>query len=330
MDTADAEGDRLVAATVTVRWVVKDETRTGSLADLPGARAAGGAVWVDVLEPDAPTLAALQKAFGLHPLAIEDVLHFPQRPKIDTYADNLFVVWIAPRLGEDGAMATSEIDVFLGSGYLVTAHRDHVPAVADVADDACGVLDRGAEWALHAILDRSVDAMFPVVDRVGEELDRIENELLAEVQDGQLRDLYAVKRTMLELHKVIGPERDLLRSMARHDEFVSKEAYLYLQDVGDHVARVADAVDTYRDVASSVMDIYLSAISNRLNVVMKQLAVVATIFMPITFITGIFGMNLTKGMWPSPEAAWSFPVVMGACVVITIGMLYVFKRRNWW
>jgi magnesium transporter len=111
---------------------------------------------------------------------------------------------------------------------------------------------------------------------------------------------------------------------------VSREAYLYFQDVGDHVARVSDAIDTYRDVASSVMDIYLSAISNRLNVVMKQLTVVATIFMPLTLITGIYGMNLTKMMWPSPEWAWSFPAVLASFVVITMGMLYLFKRRGWW
>ncbi len=320
-----------MSATVTVRWVVDDATKTGMLADLKQARAAGTAVWVDVLEPDADTLELLQKEFGLHPLAVEDVQHAPQRPKIDAYADNVFVVWIAPRLSAaQREMATTEIDVFLGTNYLITAHQDRVPAIDDVADDACGVLDRGAEWALHAILDRSVDAMFPVIDMVGEELDRIENELLEKVQDGQLKELYTVKRTMLELHKVIGPERDLLRSMARHDEFVSQEAYLYLQDVGDHVARVADAIDTYRDVASSVMDIYLSAISNRLNVVMKQLTVVATIFMPLTLITGIYGMNLTKAMWPSPDWFWSFPIVIAACVVITGAMLYVFKRRQWW
>jgi len=172
--------------------------------------------------------------------------------------------------------------------------------------------------------------MFPIVDLVGEELDRIENELLAKVKDEQLQDLYKAKRVMLSLHKVVGPERDVLRAMSRHDQLVSQEAYLYLQDVGDHVARISDAIDTYRDVASSVMDIYLSAISNRLNVVMKQLTVVATIFMPLTLISGVYGMNLTKTMWPAPEWAWSFPAVIASFAVITIGMLFVFKRRGWW
>jgi magnesium transporter len=319
-----------MAATVVVRWVAADEIRTGSLADLDAARASGGSVWVDVMAPDDESMAVLKAAYGLHPLAIEDCLHFPQRPKIDGYPNNLFLVWIAAAMDADRALASREIDFFLGKGYLITVHSAPVEAVEEVAMDACGVLNHGAEWTLHAILDRSVDEMFPVVDMVGEELDRIEEELLRKVEDGQLQDLYAVKRVMLNLHKVIGPERDVLRAMARHDEFISREAYLYLQDVGDHVARIADAIDTYRDVASSAMDIYLSAISNRLNVVMKQLTVVATIFMPLTLITGIYGMNLTNGMWPSPAWGWSFSAVIGSFAVIVIGMLYVFKRRHWW
>lgn len=317
-------------ATVIVRWVVDDAVKTGGLADLTDARKAGGTVWVDVMDPDQETVTSLGAQFPLHPLAVEDLLHFPQRPKLDTYADNLFLVWVAPHLGSDQTLRSVEIDTFLGTDYLITSHREPIKAIDDVAADACGVVARGAEWTLHNILDRSVDDMFPVVDMVGEELDRIEDELLSKVRDDQLQDLYKVKRVMLNLHKVIGPERDVLRALARHDEFVSQEAYLYFQDVGDHVARVSDAVDTYRDVASSVMDIYLSAISNRLNVVMKQLTVVATIFMPLTLITGIYGMNLTKAMWPSPEWAWSFPAVMASFVVITLGMLVLFKRRGWW
>jgi len=319
-----------VAATVTVRWVVGEALKTGGLADIEQARATGATVWVDVSEPDEETVRALAAAFPLHPLAVEDTLHFPQRPKLDTYAENLFLVWVAPQVGPDNSLATSELDVFLGPKYLITSHHNHIQAITDVAEDACGVLARGAEWTLHSILDRSVDDMFPLVDMVGEELDRIEDDLLANARDGQLQELYSVKRIMLNLHKVVEPERDVLRALARHDEFVSPEAYLFFQDVGDHVARVSDAIDTYRDVASSVMDIYLSAISNRLNVVMKQLTIVATIFMPLTLITGIYGMNLTKSMWPSPDWAFSFAAVMGSMVVIVIGMLYVFKRRGWW
>jgi magnesium transporter len=317
-------------ATVTVRWIAKDH-RVGSFDDIAAARVAGDALWIDVLDPDVETLGRLQKLFDLHPLAIEDCMHSRQRPKIDTYPGSLFIVWVSPRLLADNTMVGDEIDIFLGTDFLITSHAARVAALEEVANDPCVGPAEAPEWTLHAILDRAVDALFPVVDMVGEELDRIENELLAAVQDGQLQELYAAKRVLLELHKIVGPERDVLRAMARHEEFISQEAYLYFQDVGDHVARVADAIDTYRDVASSVMDIYLSAISNRLNVVMKQLTVVATIFMPLTLITGVYGMNLTGGMWPPPgDVVWSFWAVVGSFGVIVAGMLYLFKRRGWW
>jgi len=319
-----------MAATVVVRWVVDDALKTGGLAEIAAARASGSAVWIDVSEPDEETIGALAAEFPMHSLVAEDMLHFPQRPKLDSYAENLFMVWVVPQPSNEKALKFSEVDILLGDAYLITSHHNHVTAIDEVAADACGVVARGAQWTLHSILDRSVDEMFPVIDMVGEELDRIEDELLRKVQNGQLQELYAVKRVMLNLHKVVGPERDVLRALARHDEFVSQEAYLYFQDVGDHVARVSDAIDTYRDVASSAMDIYLSAISNRLNVVMKQLTVVATIFMPLTLITGVYGMNLTVGMWPATSSTWGFGAVIGSFVVIVIGMLYVFKRRGWW
>jgi magnesium transporter len=323
-------GECDVAATVIVRWVVDDAVKSGGLDSLAAARATKNAVWIDVSEPDKDAIAALAEAFDLHPLAVEDVLHFPQRPKIDSYPQNIFIAWVVPQLEPDMSVRGDEIDTFLGKGYLITSHRNHVQAIEDVAADACGVLARGAEWTLHSILDRSVDEMFPIADAVGEELDRIEDELLGRVRESQLQELYRSKRVLLGMHKIIGPERDVLRALARHDEFVSQEAYLYFQDVGDHVARVSDTIDTYRDVASSAMDIYLSAISNRLNVVMKQLTVVATIFMPLTLITGIYGMNLTTNMWPSPAYPWSFAAVIGSFVAITLSMLVVFKRRGWW
>ena len=189
---------------------------------------------------------------------------------------------------------------------------------------------QGPEWTLHAILDRSVDGLLPAIDGMSDRLDAVEDAMLGDPSEKDLHELYGIKRALVALYRVVAGERDVLRALARHDEFMSEEAYLYFQDVGDHVARISDAIDTYRDVAASAMDIYLSAISNRLNVVMKQLTVVATIFMPLTLITGIYGMNLTKWMWPSPDWAWSFPAVMIACVVIVIGMLGLFKRRGWW
>jgi magnesium transporter len=316
-------------ATVIVRWMEGKTLKSGTVADIETARALG-AVWVDVLDPDAEALAPIAAAFELHPLAVEDCLHFPQRPKIDAYPGSLFLVWVLPRLIPGDGIDYREIDIFLGNGFLVTSHSVQISVLDDVVASAHNILPSGAEWTLHAILDRAVDEIFPAVDYIADELDSIEDRLLQRASEEDLHHLYAMKRLLVALHKTIGPERDVVRGMARQTELVSQEAYLYFQDVGDHLARATDSVETYRDVASGAMDIYLSAVNNRMNAIMKQLTVVATIFMPLTLMSGIYGMNITEGMWPPITAVWSFGLVIGSMAVIAVWMLWFFRRRNWW
>lgn len=317
-----------MSATVVVRWLAGGEVRSGDLDTLAAARAAGGDVWVDVLGPDERTLAVLQQEFSLHPLAIEDCLHFPQRVKLDIYPEAAFLVWVFPPHNGYVGDGQLEMDVFLGPGFLITSHRDRIAAIESLeADDAA--IAEGAEWTLHAILDRGVDDLFPLVDGISERLDDIENALLGRPHDGELQKLYAVKRELIKQHRIVAAERDALRGMARHEQFISSDAYMYLQNVSDHLERVVETIETYREVTSGAVDIYLSAVNNRLNDVMKRLTAVATIFMPLTFITGIFGMNLTGGMWPPPEAVWGFAAVNAAMLGIAGGMLFYFRRKHW-
>jgi magnesium transporter len=319
-----------MGATVTVRWMDGDTLRLGGLADLAGAVADHCTTWVDVLEADEPTLSAVARQFGLHQLAVEDCLHFPQRVKIDLYPEAAFMVWIFPRPGDGSIIRDVELDVFLGEGFLITSHRDQVPVIDAIAVDAARALSRGAVWTLHSLLDRGVDELFPIIDGLSETLDELESVMLDAPGEDDLQRLYSTKRALVRLYRIVSGERDILRSMARREEYISQEAYLYFQDIGDHLARAVDAIDTYRDVASGAMDIYLSAVNNRMNAIMKQLTVVATIFMPLTFISGIYGMNLLKGMWPPSEALWSFPAVVISMLVIAVGMLWIFKKRSWW
>lgn len=320
-----------MAARVTVRWVEADALRTGTSDDLEAAVASGATVWVDVLEPDAEALAPIASALHLHPLAVEDCLHFPQRVKIDLYADTAFFVWVFPQLSDSVAIRELELDIFLSAKFLVTSHREPVPVLEEIAAEPLPSLSRGADWTLHTVLDRGVDGLFPIVDRLSESLDALEDVLLDAPSGQDLQSLYAIKRALVRTYRVVSGERDVLRSMARRQEIVSQEAYLYFQDVGDHLARAVDAIDTYRDVASSAMDIYLSAVNNRMNQIMKQLTVVATIFMPLTLLSGIYGMNLTGGMWPpAGDSLWAFWAVIGSMVAITVGMLYFFRKRSWW
>jgi magnesium transporter len=323
------EGSR-VAATVTVRWMEGDTLRVGGLADLAGAVVGKCTTWIDVLEPDEPSLTAIAKQFNLHHLAVEDCLHFPQRVKIDLYPEAAFLVWLFPRHGNGQIIRDIELDVFLGDGFLVTSHRDAVPVIDAISADAARALSRGAVWTLHSLLDRGVDELFPVMDDLSEILDELESVMLDSPREEDLQRLYTTKRALVRLYRIVSGERDILRSMARREEYVSQEAYLYFQDIGDHLARAVDAIDTYRDVASGAMDIYLSAVNNRMNAIMKQLTVVATIFMPLTLMSGIYGMNVTRGMWPPVDAVWSFPLVIGSMLAIAVGMLWFFKKRSWW
>lgn len=315
---------------VTVRWL--DEQGVLHSDGLDELQRASRAVWrwVDIEDPDAPTVEAIGEVFDLHPLAIEDSLHVQRRPKMDTYSSGLFLAWLVPERVDDGLITTSEFDAFLGPGYLVTLRSNNVSAVGAVAEHASRELVRGPDWVLHAIIDRLVDSTLPLADDLGDELEEIEDNMLGEPRRNDLAGLHAARRQLVFLHRIISAERDIIRSLARERDVVSEDAYRYFQDVGDHLARVEETVETYRDVAAAVMDIYLSAQSNRMNEIMKQLTVVATIFMPLTLISGIYGMNVVKGMWPPSGAFWSFGAIVSAMLLIAVVMALYFRRKNWW
>ena len=315
-------------AQITARWIADGVLRSDGLDSLPAD--AAGPIWIDVSEPSEEALAAVSARFPLPPLALEDCLHYPQRPKLDAYSDLTFLIWLLPQIVTGDGLDTHELDVFLGEEHLITVHRADVPALDRVMRHADAYLARGAEWTLHAILDAAVDEVFPLVEILSDELETLEDLMLTEARPEHLQRLYAARRALVRLHKIVSPERDVVRGLARLEAFVEPDAYMYFQDVGDHLARVADQIDTYREVANGTMDIFLSAQSNRMNGIMKQLTVVATIFMPLTLISGIYGMNVLSGMWPPSEAWWSFPAIIVAMVVIALWMVLYFRRRDWW
>lgn len=317
-----------MAAQVTARWIAEGVTRSDSLEALPADYE--GPIWIDVSEPDEAALKAVSARFPLPPLAIEDCLHFPQRPKLDAYHDITFLIWLLPQILVGDGLTPHELDVFLGEEHLITVHRADVPALDRIISHADAYLARGAEWTLHAILDAAVDEVFPIVEILSDELEQLEDLMLTDARIEHLQRLYIAKRSLVALHKVVSPERDVVRGLARLEAFVEPDAYMYFQDVGDHLARVGDQIDTYREVASGAMDVYLSAQSNRMNLIMKQLTMVATIFMPLTLISGIYGMNVLRGMWPPSGAGWSFPAVIAAMALIAVGMFTYFRRKDWW
>ena len=324
---------------VVVRWLdaTDQSMQVGGLEDIDRAHQGGATwIWVDITGTDAQTMGELRSRFDFHPLAIEDASRQQHRAKVDSYPDGLFLVWLTPERIHGDSVYASEIDIFIGTTYLVTSHRKANAAVDAVTADAERVMSQGPAWVLHKIIDLLVDSTLPLVDRVGEQLSAIEDRMLDAPRQDDLRDLHRVRRQLVRLHRIIAPERDVLRGLARESDVISEEAYRYFNDVGDHVARALDSVETYQDVGASVMDVYLSAQSNRMNEIMKQLTVVATIFMPLTLLSGIYGMNVLGrpgqpgGMWPPPEAGWSFAAVVISMLVIAGVMSYYFRKRRWW
>ncbi len=316
-------------AELTVRWLEGAKLVTAGPEGVATSRP-DGFVWIDVLGPDEASLEPLAARFGLHPLAIEDCLHAPQRPKIERYAAGVFLAWVVPSsLGPDD-VSVRELDVFLGEGHLITVHNDRLSAIDEAAARAAELMAQGADFMLHAVVDRLVDNALDFTDALADELESIEDVLLDSPRHEYMERIYAVRRRLFRLHRIIGPERDIIRALARERDLVGEEAFRYLQDVGDHLARVEDSIETAREVASASMDIYLSSVSNRTNEIMKTLTIVATLFMPLTLISGIYGMNTLEGMWPPAHAPWSFAAICAAMIAVSVGMMVLFRRRKWW
>ena len=317
-----------MSARITARWIAEGVLRSDGLESLPPGIT--GPVWIDIADPDEEAMAAVSALVPLPSLAIEDCLHFPQRPKLDVYHDISFVIWLLPQMLAGDGVVTHELDLFLTEEYLVTVHRSDIPSLSRVLDRADAFLARGVEWTVHAILDAAVDEIFPLVEVLSDELEEIEDLVLTGARPEYLQRLYVARRALVALHRIVNPERDVVRGLARLEVFVEPDAYMYFDDVGDHLARLGDTIDIYRDVANGTMDLFLSVQSNRMNGIMKQLTVVATIFMPLTLISGIYGMNVLDGMWPPSNAGWSFAAIVAAMALIALWMILFFRRKDWW
>ncbi|MFN8559899.1 MAG: magnesium transporter CorA family protein, partial [Dehalococcoidia bacterium] len=226
-------------------------------------------LWLDVEDPTEADFARLQRDFGFHPLAIEDAVRTQQRPKIDEYADYFFMVFYAVAVQPHAEVTTQQISVFLGATYLITAHHGSSPEIAESArrwERNQVDVGRSIGAVLYSVLDSLVDHYFPVIDQLVDRIEALEEEILSQTNRRTLAHLFAMKRDLLRLRRVLGPERDVLNVLIRRDSpVVDPQTGLYLQDVYDHVIRVIDTVDLYRDLLSGALDAYLSVTSNNLN-----------------------------------------------------------------
>lgn len=287
--------------------------------------------WLDVHEPTEDDYTLLRQTFGFHELAVEDSEQFDQRPKLEDYDGFAFLVVYGWSPDEDGLV---EVHCFCGERYLVTVHRDVSPTldalVARYERENKPVPD--GPLLLHEVIDRLVDDLSPVVEQLTAELDAIEEQIFAAPRHEQLESIFRLKRTLASLRRVVVPQRDLLERLSGDGgelPGLTSEAKRRFRDVHDHLVRIAEGLDAGRELANSAIDAYLSTASNRLNVTTKQLTVIATIFLPLSFLTGFFGQNFA---WMVDEVSSLQAFVLlgiGLEVLTVIGLVVLFRVRNW-
>ena len=300
---------------------------------LPSLLSEDTTCWVDVQGlGDEATLRGLAKIFGIHPLALEDLVNIPQRPKVEQY--DLHTLCIA-RMAHtvDGELQELEqVSLLIGDNYLLTI-QEHSgdlfdPVRSRIRRGRPVIRRSGPAYLAYAILDAVIDGYYPAIESLGEKLESLEKQILEIPDSNNLQEILDSKRTLLELRKTIWPQREVVHKLLR-EEFsqFDESIMIYLQDCKDHCDQLADVLEVFREMTSGLMDTYYSTISNQQNEIMRILTVVASIFIPLTFLAGIYGMNFKK--MPELDKPWGYPVLLILMSCVAIVMIVYFYRKRW-
>jgi magnesium transporter len=293
----------------------------------------GGFFWLDLDGVDDEARDVLLQVFRIHPLAVADAQNFGQRPKIEDY-DN-FTYMVVHGASADGT-STTEVHFILAATFLVSVHHGDCPALDSVRERVGHQRPSGLGspqiGLIYLIIDQLVDSFLPVLNDLDNQIDDVEDAILVQPTEQQLGQLFTMKRRLITMRKVVTPERDMFASVSSgvtELPGVNDDGLRYLRDVYDHLIRISDLIDGYRDLLSGVMDTHLSTVSNRLNVVMKQLTIIATVFLPLSFLPGFFGQNFAW-MVTRITGLWQFLVfAVGLELVSAVLLVYLFRKRGW-
>ncbi len=287
--------------------------------------------WIDVDQPVEEDYAVLREVFSFHPLAVEDAEHFGQRAKLDEYDDFVFLVVFGASPDDDRLV---EVHCFYSERFLITVHRDEAPAFTQVRQrhgKRTNAIEKPGRL-LYEIIDALVDSFFPILADFDDRIDELETQTFLNANDEQLQEIFRMKRLLVGMRKAVTPQRDMFASLTggvSQLPGMSEDDERYFRDIYDHLIRISDLIDSYRDLLTSSMDVYLSTVSNRLNAVMKQLTVMATVFLPMTFVTGFFGQNF-GWMVGHIKGGWAFGLLgIGVEVATVAGLFTLFKKRGW-
>lgn len=294
----------------------------------------GKVTWINITGVhDAATVKAIGDKFGLHPLVQEDVMNTRQRPKLETYDDYIYVVMkMLDFLPESREVMEEQLSLVLKAGLVITFQEEECEIFDQVKIRlrmAKGkIRSREADYLAYALLDAIVDEYFFILEAMGEELDALEEGLIQVGGASHLERMQALKRQIIGIRKHIWPTREVVNGLVRSDsDLVRPETVIFLRDVHDHTMQIAESIEAYREIAGSVQDLYLSVVNNKMNEVMKVLAGISTIFLPMTLVAGIYGMNFD--FMPELDEPWAYPAALGLMGLIGGGIFLYFRLKKW-
>ncbi|GFE57635.1 magnesium/cobalt transporter CorA [Geobacter sp. AOG1] len=310
------------------------ETQLQSVSQCIPYRDTRTVTWINVDSvQQADIVQQLGECFGLHPLVMEDILNTTQRPKIEVYGDYLFVVMKMLHNNGHPEVRAEQVSFILGPTHMLSFQEGMAgdafdPVRIRLRGGKGRIRAAGADYLLYALIDAIVDNYFVVLEHLGEEIEALEDEVVSRPTPHTVRRIHGMKRRMIFLRRAVWPLREVLAALQRGEsELVQDATLIYLRDVYDHTIQVMDSIDTFRDMLSGILDVYLSSLSNRMNEIMKFLTIIGTIFIPLTFIVGVYGMNFQN--IPELKWQWGYYAVLALMTAIAGGMLVYFKRKRW-
>ena len=282
---------------------------------------------------DAALVERLGSYFGLHPLILEDIMNTSQRPKMEDLGDAIYVVLKMIEYGADGPdVATEQMSVVFGKNFVLTFQErpgDTFDPVRERIRKGKGRIRKmGPDYLAYALIDSVVDDYFIVLERMGEQIEQLEDELISDPKKATLNEIHQLKRQMILLRKSVWPLRELISRLERAESpIIQKTTGIFLRDVYDHAIQIIDNIETFRDMLSGMLDMYLSSVSNRMNEVMKFLTIIGTIFIPLTFLAGVYGMNFK--FMPELEWRWGYYLIWGIMIAAGVSLILYFRKKKW-
>jgi len=289
--------------------------------------------WIDVQGfGDEAKIRKIGELFSLHPLAIEDIINMPQRPKAEAYGDQLLLIVRSVKRRDRDTLALEQVSVILGKNYVLTFQERHAadldPVLKRVRAGKGPIRRRGSDYLAYVIFDTVVDGYYPVLESLGDVLEELEEVVVSNPSSGLLRQLNRMKNQLVNLRRSIWPQREAVNSLIRDEnQLITGEVRVYLRDTYDHCVQATEVVEMYREMVTGLVNTYLSSVANRTNDVMKVLTIMASIFIPLTFMAGIYGMNFEN--MPELQVWWAYPLLWSTMIVTAVGMTVYFWRKGW-